>query len=492
MKDDGRKEQSEQRTYSVEEGLEEHARIVAGLTGPEDRVFHHRGLTHLDQAVAEVEEWKGVAVGDLEELQAKVDRLQHDMGATVAAVEMALAMSLHPFGLRLERLGPLVDDPTTPTQTLALLKHLCWCCYQMGAGQEWNWPPTEDNINSQRDAVKFQVATLAKKGSLNPQDNHDNWMKFRLEEGWVYGPVKDVEAKTHPDLVPYDELPEVERAKDDMDILAFNAGLEILLRRGGPTDIRWHYPAMGMTKLPPNPVDLEGLGVTPQSVERDAGYICPKCGSGTTIMSGVEQTHNEVPFYIDGHIICKNKACRHTIDIRLHVQGILFLNPLKEVQFPCLPCGGDYLTDTKHNAGLCGHKAAPANAFCEELLRDDGPPHCPVDEEKKPARWDDIPCKGEHAVEHPIPIGHYDWCNHPGNDNNKACQVLLETDDCPVEDAQVATTIDRVILFKHDHADDEPRAGCPACDNEDREDYEADKASDEAPAVQDAMEEDCP
>lgn len=43
---------------------------------------------------------------------------------------------------------------------------------------------------------------------------HDAWAAGRLAEGWRYGPVLDREAKTHPDLVPYGQLPESERAYD--------------------------------------------------------------------------------------------------------------------------------------------------------------------------------------------------------------------------------------------------------------------------------------
>ncbi len=43
---------------------------------------------------------------------------------------------------------------------------------------------------------------------------HDVWAAGRLKEGWRYGPVRDDEARTHPDLVPYDELPETEKEYD--------------------------------------------------------------------------------------------------------------------------------------------------------------------------------------------------------------------------------------------------------------------------------------
>jgi RyR domain len=43
---------------------------------------------------------------------------------------------------------------------------------------------------------------------------HEAWVEEKVREGWVYGPVKDAEKKFHPCLVPYDELPAEQRAKD--------------------------------------------------------------------------------------------------------------------------------------------------------------------------------------------------------------------------------------------------------------------------------------
>jgi len=43
---------------------------------------------------------------------------------------------------------------------------------------------------------------------------HDVWAVGRIREGWTYGEVKDVEKKTTPQLVPYDELPESEKDFD--------------------------------------------------------------------------------------------------------------------------------------------------------------------------------------------------------------------------------------------------------------------------------------
>lgn len=43
---------------------------------------------------------------------------------------------------------------------------------------------------------------------------HEVWAKSRMEQGWIYGGVRNDEKKTHPCLVPYSELPETEKDYD--------------------------------------------------------------------------------------------------------------------------------------------------------------------------------------------------------------------------------------------------------------------------------------
>ena len=43
---------------------------------------------------------------------------------------------------------------------------------------------------------------------------HDGWSADKVRDGWQYGPVKDTQAKTHPCLVPFDQLPAHQQAKD--------------------------------------------------------------------------------------------------------------------------------------------------------------------------------------------------------------------------------------------------------------------------------------
>ena len=43
---------------------------------------------------------------------------------------------------------------------------------------------------------------------------HEVWAETRISQGWTYGEQRNDELKTHPCLVPYEELPEEEKAYD--------------------------------------------------------------------------------------------------------------------------------------------------------------------------------------------------------------------------------------------------------------------------------------
>ena len=43
---------------------------------------------------------------------------------------------------------------------------------------------------------------------------HDVWAETRIKQGWTYGEQRNDELKTHPCLVPYEELPEEEKEYD--------------------------------------------------------------------------------------------------------------------------------------------------------------------------------------------------------------------------------------------------------------------------------------
>ena len=43
---------------------------------------------------------------------------------------------------------------------------------------------------------------------------HEVWAESRIAQGWSYGEERNDTLKHHPCLVPYEELPEVEKAYD--------------------------------------------------------------------------------------------------------------------------------------------------------------------------------------------------------------------------------------------------------------------------------------
>lgn len=49
---------------------------------------------------------------------------------------------------------------------------------------------------------------------LIAKNTHEVWAEERMNNGWVYGQMRDDEKKHHPCLVPYEELDESEKRYD--------------------------------------------------------------------------------------------------------------------------------------------------------------------------------------------------------------------------------------------------------------------------------------
>ena len=58
---------------------------------------------------------------------------------------------------------------------------------------------------------------------------HDTWSEERIREGWIYGPYRDDALRTHPCLVPYEELSESEK---EFDRIAAEQTLKIITKLG--------------------------------------------------------------------------------------------------------------------------------------------------------------------------------------------------------------------------------------------------------------------
>lgn len=83
-------------------------------------------------------------------------------------------------------------------------------CQAFGDHSQPSW---EDAPEWQRISARMGV-DLHQSGDFGPEASHISWMHQKITDGWVYGPEKDPEKKTHPCIVPFDQLPPEQQAKD--------------------------------------------------------------------------------------------------------------------------------------------------------------------------------------------------------------------------------------------------------------------------------------
>lgn len=83
-------------------------------------------------------------------------------------------------------------------------------CISIGDHSQVSWKDAPDwQKESAINGVRFHY-----QNETTPQASHENWLKEKVADGWVYGEVKDPEKKTHPCIVPYEELPQAQQTKD--------------------------------------------------------------------------------------------------------------------------------------------------------------------------------------------------------------------------------------------------------------------------------------
>ncbi len=96
----------------------------------------------------------------------------------------------------------------------------------------WSDLTAEERVSSLDSAEQAVKAAKAKFGPLEEfssgrsaiqpeafidaiaENAHEVWAKQRMDAGWTYGEVRDNDAKKHPMLIPYSEVPEKEKEKE--------------------------------------------------------------------------------------------------------------------------------------------------------------------------------------------------------------------------------------------------------------------------------------
>lgn len=108
--------------------------------------------------------------------------------------------------------GILDSELIDATARVAHEANRAWCMVN-GDDTQPTWDEAPDwQKESARDGVLFHVNNP----DAGDSASHDNWMAHKKAGGWVYGEVKDPEAKTHPCMVPFDQLPPVQQIKDGL------------------------------------------------------------------------------------------------------------------------------------------------------------------------------------------------------------------------------------------------------------------------------------
>jgi hypothetical protein len=82
-------------------------------------------------------------------------------------------------------------------------------CQALGDFSQPSWGAAEDWQRSS--AINGVDGVFA---GNSPKASHESWLAEKVANGWVYGEKKDPEAKTHPCMVPYDQLSSEQKQKD--------------------------------------------------------------------------------------------------------------------------------------------------------------------------------------------------------------------------------------------------------------------------------------
>lgn len=108
----------------------------------------------------------------------------------------------------------MTKDQKELVELIAKTCHNVNKAYCEGQGDD-SQPTWEDAPEWQKNSA-FNGVMYHLHNDVTPEMSHENWLKQKLAEGWVYGTNKDPERKTHPCMKRYEELPKYQRTKDHL------------------------------------------------------------------------------------------------------------------------------------------------------------------------------------------------------------------------------------------------------------------------------------
>lgn len=99
------------------------------------------------------------------------------------------------------------------TIAIAMMCHAINAAYCQSMGDD-SQPAWDDTPESHKQSLIAGVEMHLANPDATPEQSHESWYKVKEAEGWKYGEVKDMEKKEHPCFLPYEELPDEQKAKD--------------------------------------------------------------------------------------------------------------------------------------------------------------------------------------------------------------------------------------------------------------------------------------
>lgn len=84
-------------------------------------------------------------------------------------------------------------------------------CEAQGQFTQVPWAQASEH---QRSATFAGIDQVLACPEIDPSALHDAWIAGMVASGWKYSPERDNALKLHPCILPYEQVPESEKAKD--------------------------------------------------------------------------------------------------------------------------------------------------------------------------------------------------------------------------------------------------------------------------------------